>query len=99
MDGDWHVIACNLIEGISEASAGSLAYVLQIPGDPERIHLLLRSRSGRWIQKWESLKRLDNFRAKTLPPEHPLRRDQRIFDWAPTIAARLDWIQRAKAAT
>lgn len=73
-DLDFRVIACNLTEATSAASDGTLAYVL----DPNRgnvsnrMRLAIRSRSGRWIEKWERLDRLDNFRFKTLPPEHPL---------------------------
>jgi hypothetical protein len=37
----------------------------------ERVRLLARSRSGRWIEKWETRKRLGNFRWKTIPAEHP----------------------------
>jgi hypothetical protein len=31
-----------------------------------------RSRSGRWVVRWESQKRLHNFRLKTLCPDDPL---------------------------
>ena len=93
---DKLVIACNYTEAISECSAGSLAYVIGVPGDPSRIHLLTRSRSGRWIDKWESLKRLDNFRGKTIPPEHPLYKDGRLFDYGEYRQKYLDWLFLAK---
>lgn len=70
---DKYVVVCNLAEGISEARKGAKAYVI----DPnagwggERQYLYLRSRCGRMIRKWESRTRLENFRVKTLPPEHP----------------------------
>ncbi len=67
------MIACNYSESCKTATKGSLAYVMGInPGwDNNRIPILSRSRGGRWIWKWESLKRLCNFRLKTIPPEHP----------------------------
>jgi hypothetical protein len=36
------------------------------------VPLLVRSRGGRWIEKWEAMRRLENFRVKTIPPDHPL---------------------------
>lgn len=82
---DRHVIACNLTEGISEASEGSKAYVILLnPGNgSDRIEILLRSRGGRWIRKWEAIWRLGNFRVKTIPPEHPLYDDDRLWDYDP----------------
>ena len=70
---DRRVIACNYAEGISPVSAGSLCYVLDANrgGGGDRVRLLARSRGGRWIEKWETRKRLTNFRMKTVPPEHP----------------------------
>lgn len=71
---DRRVIACNVLVPTSTASAGSLAYVRSTNpgGGSDRIALLIRSRSGRWIEKWEDMRRLGNFRLKVLPPEHPL---------------------------
>jgi hypothetical protein len=67
------VLACNYRIGVKACSAGSLAYVTNTnPGwGAERIEILARSRSGRWILKWESLYRLYNFRFKTMPDENP----------------------------
>jgi len=64
------------------ATTGALAYVRwPNPGNSnDRIALLIRSRGGRWIEKWEDMRRLGNFRLKTLPPEHPLY-DR--LDWRP----------------
>jgi hypothetical protein len=56
-------IACNH-SGSSYIRRGAKAYVL----DPNwgyatnRVKLLVRSRSRRWVRKWENLKRLSNFR-------------------------------------
>lgn len=71
---DKRVIVCNYAEGISSVSKGSLCYVID-PGrgmGSERICIYARARDGRIIEKWEAIKRLENFRVKTLPPESPL---------------------------
>jgi hypothetical protein len=70
---DKKVIQCNFREGTSECAEGARAYVLdaEFAGDRvRRVQLLARSRSGRWIQKWEAAGRLRDFRFKTIPPEH-----------------------------
>lgn len=74
MSEDRHVIACNFREGTKVARAGALAYVrwTNPGGGNDRIPLLIRSRGGRWVEKWEAMRRLHNFRLKTIPPEHPL---------------------------
>lgn len=71
---DRKAIACNYVEAISSVSVGALAY-LQWPNwgwDNDRVPLLVRSRGGRWIRKWEAMRRLGNFRIKTIPPAHRL---------------------------
>lgn len=91
-DSDWQVIACNYTEPVSAVAAGARAYVVpQLGGNlPGRVRVLARSRGGRWIEKWEDIRRLRDFRVKTLPPEHPLYGDGRIWDYgAPQMAARL----------
>jgi hypothetical protein len=71
---DRRAIACNITTPTATASTGTLAYVRWTnPGNGnDRLPLLIRSRGGRWIEKWEDMRRLGNFRLKTLPPEHPL---------------------------
>jgi hypothetical protein len=80
MNDDRRVIQCNYTEGTNVASNGARAYVMH--GDAgsgnERVGVLVRSRGGRWVAKWENTKRLGDFRVKTLPPEHPLYSDERI---------------------
>lgn len=73
-DLDHKALACNYAEPISEAAKGALAYVRwpNWGGGNDRVPLLVRSRGGRWIEKWEAMHRLMNFRIKTIPPEHPL---------------------------
>ena len=41
-------------------------------GRNTRLLILARSRSGRWIQKWESVRKLRTFRLKKIPRESPL---------------------------
>ena len=94
---DRHVIACNYSEGTGFITLGSKAYVIpQLGGNlPDRVRVLARSRSGRWIEKWESMRRLGNFRLKTLPPEHPRYVDRRLWDGTEEDVATLI---RSKAA-
>jgi len=70
---DRRAIACNYAVPVSVAAKGALAYVdwPNWGGGNDRVPLLVRSRGGRWIRKWEAMHRLENFRLKTLPPEHP----------------------------
>ena len=65
---DKYAIACNLKEANSACAKGSRAYVEQCVMD--RVQVIIRSRSGRWIEVWKSIKLLENFRLKTIPPEH-----------------------------
>lgn len=80
---DRRVVQCNYVSGTGVAAAGARAYLVR--GNPgnghDRIVILVRSRGGRWVEKYEDIRRLDGFRGKTLPPEHPMFRDERIWDW------------------
>ena len=80
---DRHVVAFNYAVSVSVAATGARAYlVLPNPGNNhDRIQILIRSRGDRWIMKWENIRRLHNFRMKTLPPEHPLYSDERLWDF------------------
>lgn len=71
---DLRVVACNLTEPTATATAGTLAYVRWANNghDNDRLPLLIRSRGGRWIRKWEDMRRLGNFRLKTIPPDNPI---------------------------
>lgn len=83
---DRRVVQCNYAEATKIAAQGARAYlVLPNPGGGhDRITVLVRSRGGRWVEKWEDTRRLRDFRVKTLPPEHPLYGNDRLFDaeWA-----------------
>ena len=79
---DRRVVQCNFASATVVAPAKARAYVCLInPGNScDRIVILVRSYSGRWVKKWENRSRLFNFRVKTLPPRHPLYGDRRILD-------------------
>jgi hypothetical protein len=89
---DRRVVQCNYAEPTSVAATGARAYLVRPNpgGGDDRIVILVRSRGGRWIEKWENIRRLENFRAKTLPVDHPLYTDERIYDHeAEAMASRL----------
>lgn len=98
MTGDRRVIACNYAAPTSIATEGAKAYIIpQLGGNlPERVRVLVRSRGGRWVEKWESVRRLDNFRLVTLPPEHPRYADERL-GLGDMDDERLGRLMRAKA--
>ena len=87
------VLMCNYREGTSIVPPGARAYFsLGLPGMPERAYLLVRSRSGRWVQKWENVRHLCNFRFREMQPEHPLYGDTRIADYlTDDQLRRLEW--------
>lgn len=78
---DRDVIQCNYAERTPIVAAGARAYVtLANPGGGhDRIEVLARSRSGRWINRWEPRNRLRDFRPKKLPPEHPLHGHSKLY--------------------
>lgn len=85
---EHRAIQCNLTAGQKTATKGARAYVT-LPnggGGSDRIEILLRSRGGRWIEKWQDIRTLADFRVKTIPLGHPLYHDQRIwFDYEPEL--------------
>lgn len=96
MTDDIRAIVCNYTESTKIVKAGSKAYVVHayLGGNlPERVLVIARSRGGRWVEKWESLRRLGNFRLKTLPPEHP-RREHHWLQYSAT-EEHLDRLRRA----
>jgi len=88
---DRRAIACNFREGTSVARKGALAYVtLANPGGgSDRVSLLVRSRGGRWVTKWEAMHRLRNFRLKTIPPGHYLYDRSQFWQADETTLERL----------
>jgi hypothetical protein len=75
---DRKVIQCNYRKATKVAVEGARAYLmLNNRGNAnDRIMILVRSRGGRWVGKWEAMANLHNFRVKTLSPGHPLYDDQ-----------------------
>lgn len=73
----WGVKA-NLREACKYARAGALCWIINInPGwGSERVVVLMRSRGGRLIEIWVTMKRLTNLRAAYMPPHV-----QRRFGW------------------
>lgn len=78
---DRKVVQCNYAEATKIASEGARAYLVypNPGGGYDRVGILVRSRGGRWVEKWEDSRRLRDFRVKTLPPEHPLYGNDRLF--------------------
>jgi hypothetical protein len=85
---DKRVIACNYKVGNPAVSGGSKAYVEMVAGDGLSLCVLVRSRGGRWVRRWERIKKMENFRFKTLPPEHPKYNDLRGY-WRDSEVDRL----------
>lgn len=81
---DRKIISCNLAVPTKTARKGAKAILGVTSGGAlgdGRAQLLIRSRGGRYIEKWEPIKRLTNFRIQTLPPESPLYNDDRVMDF------------------
>lgn len=97
--GDRGVIQCNYLTGTRVAVAGSRAFVVCInPGnDNDRIEVLVRSRSGRLVRKWEAMHRLYNFRVKWLPPDHPRYADERVWSGTRSQCERVTHLLNAAA--
>ncbi|WP_157239523.1 hypothetical protein [Catenuloplanes japonicus] len=76
-DSDRQVIQCNYMRPTPTAAVGARAYVTLVnPGNGhDRITVRVFSRGKRWVEKWEDICRLGNFRLKTIPPEHPMYGD------------------------
>jgi len=90
---DRKVVQCNYAVPTKIAAQGARAYVVYPNGGNghDRIGILVRSRGGRWVEKWEDSRRLRDFRVKTLPSEHPLYGNDRLFDaeWASGLLAAM----------
>lgn len=77
---DRKVIQCNYRVATHAIAEGARAYVVYFNagGGHDRLKVLVRSRSGRWIETWVDRRRLADFRVKTLPPEHPMYSNGRV---------------------
>jgi len=61
-------IACNYAAGTSIARTGARCYLLwRTGGDNRRAKVLVKSRGGRWVAKWEPIVMLDHFRFVRVP--------------------------------
>lgn len=80
MSTDRQLIACNYTEPTTVAAKGARAFVIaQFGGNmPERLRVVVRTRGGRWVEKWENTRRLGNFRLATIPPFTPRYHDDRL---------------------
>jgi hypothetical protein len=70
IDRDLRKITCNMVEARSVYAAGARAYVLWTAGG--RLRVLIRSRSGRWVERWVAPSFVRDVRATTIPPRHTL---------------------------
>ena len=84
---DRLAVVCNLIDGGSYCRDGSLCYVTQVNDD--RVQVVVRSRSGRWIQRWTSIKNIRNARTKTITPKNQFYCGYRIDLDTPSLLSLL----------
>jgi hypothetical protein len=88
---DRKVVQCNYTTSTKTIPPGARAYLVRTnPGNGnDRIVVLVRSRGGRWIEKWESIRLLKNFRVKTLPPGHPQYGNDNLWSYEPEKTAEM----------
>lgn len=61
-------VACNYAAGTKIARDGARCYLLwRTGGDNRRCQVLVKSRGGRWVTKWEPIVMLDHFRLVRVP--------------------------------
>lgn len=75
---DKEIFVCNYGVSTSACAKGALCYVIRKFAVDESMKVLARSRSGRWIEKWDKKERFYNFRLKIIPPQHPRYNDARL---------------------
>jgi hypothetical protein len=70
---EFKTIVCNYAVARPATSKGAKAYLIGgwSDGAWERLRVLARSRSGRWIEIWEDYRHLTNFRLTMVVPESP----------------------------
>lgn len=93
-------IVCNLSAGTSSVRPGALCWVCQNP-QAGNIRVRVRSRGGRWITTFYADWKLDNFRAKGLPPATAHRRTEQVYptkEAAEADARRMDAAAREERA-
>lgn len=89
---DIRVIQCNYAVGTKACAEGARAYVwLTNPGGGnDRIQVVARSRGGRFVERWEDIRHLRDFRLRTMPPEHPVYRRLASISWDEETVAILN---------
>ena len=76
---EWKVVQCQYRLDTPTCRAGARAYLtICANAAGKRARILARSRSGRWVERWESLRVLCNFRIKTLVADDPASRHKQI---------------------
>jgi hypothetical protein len=80
-NADVWAVACNYREDTKVARDGAKAYVGHMGGGSgySDLDVIVRSRGGRHVKKWERCRRLTNFRAKCVPVGHPLRAREDVW--------------------
>ena len=92
---DRYLIVANFQHGTKIVADGAKAFVLWTPGSPDRCCVVVRSRGGRWIEKWEQTKNLGNLRIKTVVEQGC---PAKAWRWASERREDLDdQLQRLKA--
>ena len=86
-DQPVRVITGNLASATSWASEGSRLYPIQIT--PERLRCLVRSRSGRWIDRWVPLNKMRGLRMVDVYPSHPAYDQLRYLSHTDELLASL----------
>lgn len=88
--GGRQVIQCSYLDDTQFAPRGARAYVVRInpTSGHDRIVVLARTHSGRWVQRWENILRLRDFRVVTLPPGHAHHSDHRLRTFTDDGAAQ-----------
>jgi hypothetical protein len=86
---DMQVVKCSYSRSTKVCAKNASAYLcLTNPGNGnDRIVVIARSRSGRWVMKWEPIRNLERFRCKNLPSDHPRYADDRLWTFDPDDTA------------
>lgn len=78
---DRHAVVCNVQRADGVARAGAkvwVTHVADIGGGGDRPVVLVRSRSGRLVERRMAAIHLRDFRVSTVPAAHPRYADERI---------------------
>lgn len=65
-------VQCSYRIGTAVCVAGARAFLTYQIDPPKRVKIVARSRSGRWVVRWERLDRLHQFRFKSAVMENPV---------------------------